>query len=162
KLGKSHQDIMDMIWKSGRDNSRTPMQWNDTRNAGFTDGTPWMKVNPNYREVNVEQSLADADSIYHYYKKMIRLWKEHVVLIYGTYELAMSKHAHIYAYIRTSGDSKILILAYLFAEEKEVSLPDALCVAEAELLHANDTVDEVGLEKLMHFKTFEARVYRIS
>ena len=162
KLGKSHQDVMDMIWKSGRDNSRTPMQWNDTRNAGFTDGIPWMKVNPNYREVNVEQSLADADSIYHYYKKMIRLRKEHDVLIYGTYELALPEHAHIYAYTRTSGDAKVLVLANLFAEETEVSLPDALCVGEAELLLANDTVDEVGLEKHMHFKPFEARVYRIS
>lgn len=161
-LGKRHQEVMDVIWKSGRDNSRTPMQWNDTENAGFTDGTPWMKVNPNYRDINVEQSQADADSIYYYYKKLIRLRKEHDVLIYGTYALVLPEHAYIYAYTRTLGDEKVLVLANLFAEETDVSLPDELRVDGAELLLANDAVEEDGLTQKMHFKPFEARVYKMA
>ncbi|HZG77671.1 MAG TPA: alpha-glucosidase, partial [Paenibacillus sp.] len=75
--GKSHEEIMRVIWKNGRDNSRTPMQWSDEANAGFTTGTPWLKVNPNYPEINVRAELADPNSIYHYYRKLIELRKAH-------------------------------------------------------------------------------------
>lgn len=66
--GRPHLEVMETIWTSGRDNSRTPMQWNSTDNAGFTTGTPWMKVNPNYSSINVEAQLKDEHSIYHFLK----------------------------------------------------------------------------------------------
>src|SRR5699024_1020869 len=90
--GRSHQEMMNIIWKSGRDNSRTPMQWDKTENAGFTSGTPWMKVNSNYETINVEASVADPYSVYHYYKTLIRLRKENDVLIYGNYALILPEH----------------------------------------------------------------------
>ena len=87
--GTPHKNVMEVIWNSGRDNSRTPMQWNDRENAGFTDGTPWMKVNPNYETINVEQQKKDANSIYHFYKKMIQLRKKYEVFVYGEYRLLL-------------------------------------------------------------------------
>src|SRR5690625_4667190 len=81
KAGKSHEEVMKIIWKNGRDNSRTPMQWNANQYAGFTTGTPWLKVNPNFTEINVERELANPDSIYHYYKKLIDLRRNNDTLI---------------------------------------------------------------------------------
>src|SRR5699024_3426904 len=93
--GKSHEEIMKIIWKNGRDNSRTPMQWNTETNSGFTTGKPWMKVNPNYQEINVEAELNDADSILNYYKQLILLRRDHDALIYGNYDLILENHDHI-------------------------------------------------------------------
>ncbi|MDP4170792.1 MAG: alpha-glucosidase, partial [Bacillota bacterium] len=100
--GVSHEEIMEIIWASARDNSRTPMQWTDETNGGFTTGTPWMKVNPNYREINVKVQAEQKDSILSFYKKMIHLKKENVVFTYGKYDLLMEDDAQVYAYTRTS------------------------------------------------------------
>src|SRR5699024_4940980 len=160
--GKSHQDIMDVIWKSGRDNSRTPMQWNQSENAGFTSGNPWMKVNPNYKTINVEESLVDGESIYHYYKRLIQLRKEYEVLIYGNYELILPNHETVFAYIRTLNDNKIVVLANLFEEETSVVLPEEMQEAEMNILISNYSVDAEGfLSGEITFKPFEARVYEV-
>jgi len=164
-LGKTHQEIMDIIWKSGRDNSRTPMQWDESENAGFTNGTPWMKVNPNHKTVNVEASLQDPDSIYHYYKQLIRLRKRYDVLVYGQYELILPDHEHIFAYTRTWAGEKMAIFANLFAEDATVSLPESLRNRKCQLLLTNkrsgsDTSDPVMRDK-MTFQPFEARVYKV-
>ncbi|MGG2134513.1 alpha-glucosidase, partial [Bacillus sp. S2(2024)] len=82
--GTPHQEIMEIIWASCRDNSRTPMQWSSMENAGFTTGTPWFGMNPNYKEINVDVQQTDSNSILNFYKKMIALKKEHEVFTYGT------------------------------------------------------------------------------
>lgn len=100
--------MMEIIWASCRDNSRTPMQWNDEMNAGFTTGAPWFGMNPNYKEINVEKQKSEENSIFNFYKKMIALKKEHDVLNYGTYDLLLEDDPQIYAYTRTLSDEKSL------------------------------------------------------
>ena len=78
--GYSKEEIMNSIYAKGRDNARTPMQWSGEVNAGFTKGTPWLEVNPNYTKINAESELSDPDSVFYYYQKLIRLRKEHSVL----------------------------------------------------------------------------------
>ena len=154
--GKSHEEIMEIIWKNSRDNSRTPMQWNTAENAGFTTGTPWLKVNPNYTEINVEESLQDPNSILHFYKKLIELRKENETLIYGSYHLILEDHEQIYAFTRTFEGETFVILVNLFAEEAEFTLPEKLQAKQAELFLSN--YPETTKPTL---RPYEARVYRI-
>ncbi|WP_085505378.1 glycoside hydrolase family 13 protein [Thalassobacillus devorans] len=159
--GKSHEEIMEVIWKNGRDNSRTPMQWNDTENAGFTTGTPWLKLNPNYTEINVQKGIEDPNSIYHYYKQLIDLRKSSDVLIYGNYDLILEDHDSIYAYTRTLEDEKVLVITNLFEEDADLELPADLQDKEAELLLSNYAIDSEENLKFVRFKPYEARVYKL-
>ncbi|MCM3397358.1 alpha-glucosidase [Oceanobacillus profundus] len=154
--GTPIEKIMKVIWKTGRDNSRTPMQWTHEKHAGFTNGTPWMKVNPNYREINVEQEIQNPDSIYHYYKKLIKLRKENSVFIYGNYELILENHDHVYAYTRTLDDEVVIVITNLFAKKVEIELPAELRSIKKELLLCNYNKLE---ENVMW--PYEARVYRL-
>lgn len=95
------------IRAKARDNARTPMQWNAEKNAGFTEGTPWYRVNPNYKEINVEQALADPESVFYHYQKLIQLRKEHEVMVYGTYQLLFPEDEDLYIYTRTLGGGKM-------------------------------------------------------
>ena len=92
-----------------RDNARTPMHWNDTENAGFTTGTPWIKVNPNYRTINAAAALADPDSVFHYYKKLIALRHAYPVIVYGTFEPLLTENEDIYAYRRVLDDQVLTV-----------------------------------------------------
>ena len=107
--GYKKEDIMESIYARGRDNARTPMQWSKEENAGFTSGTPWMKVNPNYTEINAEAELADENSIFYYYKRMIRLRKDHPVFADGEFELLLEEDEQIFAYTRSNADTKLLV-----------------------------------------------------
>ena len=89
---------------------RPCMQWDDSENAGFSAGTPWMRVNPNYREINVEKDLARPDSIFRYYQRLIRLRKENPVIVYGVHELILDAHEEIYAFTRTLGSDRLLVI----------------------------------------------------
>jgi len=162
EAGKSHEEIMEIIWKNGRDNSRTPMQWNTEQNAGFTKGTPWLKVNTNYQAINVEQSLQDPDSIYAYYKKLIHFRKKHDVLIYGQYDLILAKHEKIYAYTRTLHDNIILIITNLFSEEAQFNLPAHLKGLTYELCLSNYDVDLKEDINEIALRPYEARVYKLN
>ncbi|WP_062050231.1 alpha-glucosidase [Bacillus sp. JCM 19034] len=154
EYGKSHEEIMQVIWKNGRDNSRTPMQWSSESNAGFTTGTPWLKVNPNYKEINVENEKQNPNSIYHFYKNMIELRKQSEALTYGTYELVAKDHPSVYAYTRKTTDEKILVLCHLFEGETELELPDSWKDRERELLLHNYEVMEAGSRiKLRPYET---------
>ena len=103
----------------GRDNARTPMQWDDTASAGFTTGTPWIKVGPDYETVNAKNEMADPDSVYNYYKKLIHLRKEKDIMVYGTYELLDPEDEALYVYTRTLGDQKLLVMCNFTKEEQE-------------------------------------------
>lgn len=159
--GKSNVEILEAIWSSGRDNSRTPMQWNGHEsNGGFTTGTPWIKVNPNYVEINVEDALQDPGSIYHFYKKLINLRKENETLIYGSYNLIIEDDDSIYAYTRTLGNDTFVVITNLFAERAEFILPKGLNAKDAVFCLGNYSVDSVELSVLT-LQPYEARVYRI-
>ena len=162
KEGKSHQEIMEGIWKSGRDNSRTPMQWSNEKNAGFTDSDEtWLKVNPNYKAINVKESITDRHSIYHFYKNLIKLRKNHPVFIYGKYELILPEHDRIFAYTRSLDDEIMLVITNLFAEEAAFHLPDELRNYSSKLLTCNyERNNHESIDRL-YLKPYEARVYKL-
>lgn len=157
--GKSHEEIMGPIWKNGRDNSRTPMQWNDDNNAGFTTGTPWLKVNPNYKDIHVSKQRQDPDSIYHYYKTLIRLRKELPILVYGTYDLIMPKDKQVYAYTRTWGQEQVLVMVNMFPEPTSFTQPRAVKADSARLLLSNYPVEASDVLRTIPLRPYEARVY---
>ncbi|WP_394237197.1 alpha-glucosidase [Niallia oryzisoli] len=163
KDGQTHEELMEIIWKNGRDNSRTPMQWTDGKNAGFTTGQPWLKVNPNFTEINVEKAINEKDSIYHYYKTLIQLRKDHPTFVYGQFELVLPEHEHIFAYKRTLESETYLIITNLFANETEYQLPHAQWKNKnAEMLISNYPIDSKVDFHNGSLKPFEARVYRIN
>lgn len=119
KAGFTEEETMYAIRAKARDNARTPMQWNAEKNAGFTEGTPWYRVNPNYKEINVEQALADPESVFYHYQKLIQLRKEHEVMVYGTYQLLFPEDEDLYIYTRTLGEEKWLIGLVTFMRRQE-------------------------------------------
>ncbi|RDW15169.1 glucohydrolase [Oceanobacillus arenosus] len=162
EAGKTHQEIMEIIWKNGRDNSRTPMQWNDKENAGFTTGTPWIKMNPNYKDINVAEALKDPNSVYAYYKKLIDLRKQYNVLVYGHYNLILPKHDKIFAYTRSQDDDMMLIITNLFPNETTFILPSELGELSYELCLSNYAVDLKESVKAFTLRPYEARVYKLN
>lgn len=103
------EEMMNCLKEISRDNARTPMQWNTKENAGFTTGTPWIKVNKNYLEINAEAEMAEEDSVYHYYKKLIRLRKENEIMVQGRFAPLLEEDDHIYAYERLWEGKKIVV-----------------------------------------------------
>ena len=106
----------------GRDNGRTPFQWNDTENGGFTTGTPWLAVNPNYKEINAEAQESDENSVLNYFRKIVKFRKENLVLIYGKYTLIDKDNESVYVYTRELDDKKLLILLNFKAEESAIKI----------------------------------------
>lgn len=111
KQGYTKEAVMESIYARGRDNARTPMQWNSKKNAGFTDGNPWISINPNYIKINTEAQLLNSDSIFYYYQKLIQLRKQYSVFINGKFELLMEEDEQIFAYLRIDKDTKMLVCA---------------------------------------------------
>ena len=99
--GLEPEKMMCYLQKVSRDNARTPMQWNDSENAGFTEGTPWIEVNSNYKEINAERELAESNSVFHYYKRLIELRHSMEIVVYGSFEMIMKENEQIFAYKRS-------------------------------------------------------------
>lgn len=159
--GVSHEDIMEIIWATSRDNSRTPMQWSDDHEAGFTTGTPWMKVNPNYKDINVKKQLEDEHSILSFYKRMIQLKKNNDVFTYGKYELLLEEDPQIYVYTRESENDKVVVLSNLTGEAATFAI-DGLELKYDQLLLANYEMDSHDNINGFTIKPFETRVYRLT
>ncbi|OPJ56251.1 glycoside hydrolase family 13 protein [Alkalithermobacter paradoxus] len=157
--GVSHEDIMKIIWATSRDNARTPMQWDNSLNAGFTTANPWIKVNPNYKDINVEKQQKDSKSILNFYKKMIRLRKENEVLVYGKYDLILEKDPQIYAYTRSLDDKKIIVICNLSDKEANYKYDEIL--EYDNLMISNYDVKEHKPIKQFTLKPFEARIYSL-
>ena len=109
--GYTRQEVMESIYAKGRDNARTPMQWNDQENAGFTTGTPWIRVNPNYRQINMEQERKDPGSVFSFYRRLVHLRKEEPIFVEGRFELLLPEDEQIFAYTRTLGSEQMLVCA---------------------------------------------------
>lgn len=150
--------IMEAIHAKGRDNARTPMQWNAGPNAGFTTGTPWIRINPNYKEINAEASMSDPDSVFRYYQRLIALRKQNPVMVYGDYQLLLQDHEQIYAYTRTLGEV-IWLIALNFSEAAAIlEFDDRYSGMKRELIIGNYPEDGMEPEQL---RPYEARVYRM-
>lgn len=157
--GAEHETILQAIHTKGRDNARTPMQWDASANAGFTQGAPWLKLNPNYPDINVEQALADPDSVFYYYQKLISLRKEHQIMAYGEYKLLLTEHEYIYAYTRTLDDEQWLILLNFSADPQPVDLPAELAAVTSIII--GNYPGEPDAASLATLRPYEARVYQI-
>ena len=119
QMGYSEKDIMKSLCTKARDNARTPMQWNTSYQAGFTEGTPWYHINPNYTKINVEMALEDKNSIFYYYQKLIKLRKEEDILVYGTFELLCPEDKHIFAYIRKWNEKIWIVICNFYEKSTE-------------------------------------------
>ncbi len=119
EAGYGKDDIMRSIYAKSRDNARTPMQWSSEENAGFTTGKPWIRMNPNYTEINAESERKDPDSVYHFYRKLIHMRKEYPVLVDGKFELLLPDDEQIFAYVRRDDDSQMLVCANFTGEPAE-------------------------------------------
>lgn len=121
--GDLPEDVMASIYARGRDNARTPMQWDAGPNAGFTTGRPWLPVNPNYPQVNAQAALADPDSVFHYYRKLIRLRKTLPVIRRGDFTLLDEENEAVFAYLRTDGPSRLLVVCNFTGNRLDYRLP---------------------------------------
>lgn len=154
--GVSHEEMMGYLKRISRDNARTPMQWDDSANAGFTTGTPWIKVNSNYKTVNAKQQTTDPDSVFSYYKELIRLRHENDIIVYGEYELLEPQNEELFIYTRTWNNEQLMVLCNF--TDKDVVIPAAVMAqipADAQILISNHVRN---LEAVL--RPYEARVYR--
>ena len=120
--GCDRESVLRSLRAKARDNARTPMQWNNSENAGFTQSKPWYRVNPNYSQINVENALADENSVFYCYQKLIKLRRENPIMVYGDYALLLPDDENIYAYTRTYQDKTWLVICNFYKNSVEFSL----------------------------------------
>src|SRR5579859_1129926 len=144
-----------------RDNARTPMQWSAEPQAGFTLGTPWLKVNPNYPAINVARAQAEGDSIFHYYQRLIRLRRAHQAIVLGDYQLLLADHPQIFAFSRALGEERLLVVLNFSREAAICELPAGWLHDKARLLIANYDVDPAEDIQKFTLRPWEARVYQL-
>lgn len=151
------ETMMKYLRYKSRDNARTPVQWSDEKNAGFTTGTPWIMVNPNYREINAKEQLSREDSMFYYYQKLIALRHEMDLIVYGSYQLLLPEDPAIFAYTRTLGEEKLLVVCNFSEESQQFLLPEEFHGREGRLLISNYQ-QEARAEK-QTLRPYEAFVY---
>lgn len=151
--GYDKEDVMNSIYAKGRDNARTPMQWDDTENAGFTTGTPWIKVNDNYKTINAKSQIDDPDSIFNCYRKLVSFRKEYPVLVDGSFKLLLAEDENIFAYERKNADETLLVVCNFYGNTVKMPLTEE--TEDMELLISNykETEDSSVL------RPYEARMY---
>jgi len=154
----SEEEILEIANYRTRDNARTPMHWNDSKYAGFSEVEPWLKMNSNYPKINVEKDLASADSVFKYYQKMISLRKKHPVFAYGKYNILLEEDQNIYAYQRLGDENNLLVLLNFSENKADYNLSPELELKEAELI-LNNYQKEAGFELSGSLRPYEARVY---
>lgn len=154
--GYTKEDIIASINAKGRDNARTPMQWDDSENGGFTTGTPWLHVNPNYQTINVKTELADPESIFYTYKKLIELRKQNELVVWGDYQLLENTPDEVFAYIRELNGEKWLVVTNISAGTNEFEMP----TEAKEIVIANYQLTEVPVGKVA-LRSYEAFVVKI-
>ena len=134
----TEEDMMAAIGYKGRDNARTPMQWDDSAYAGFSTTNPWIMVNPNYTKINAKDQVNREDSVFKYYQKLIKLRHESELIVYGTYDLILDDDKDIYAYIRTLGDEKLIVYCNFSENTREVELPEEFVIKKVLISNYSD------------------------
>ncbi|MGX0402636.1 glycoside hydrolase family 13 protein [Staphylococcus epidermidis] len=158
KDGGDVNQLLDKYKMENRDNARTPMQWNNSINAGFTTGKPWFHVNPNYTEINVKQQLNDKFSILSYYKALIQLKKSDLIYTYGKFNMVDAENEQVFAYTRTFKNNTVLIVANLTNEVSELNLPFELDISSVDIKLHNYHLNDINLD---HIKPYESFVVEI-
>lgn len=154
--GWHHDDILNTLRDSARDNSRTPMQWDDAPHAGFTRGEPWLPAHPNHPDVNVKHQTDDPASVLNFYKALIRLRRDHSTLIYGRFDLLLEEHPQVFAYQRTHGAQRYLVMCNMSDQPASIrELSDRTSAGDCLLSNINNAQDPTLLQP------FEARVIQV-
>ena len=152
--GADMSDVLEQIQVIGRDNARTPMQWNDSDSAGFTTGKPWIKVNKDYREWNVQKQQETPISVLSFWKTLLKLRKQHTGLVYGIFKMLDRKNEEVYAYTRNDDTNQYLVMCSFSKKEVTWECP----IERGDLLISNYVVEEDGEQKVK-MRPYEARVY---
>ncbi len=150
--GRSLEDVFDALEAKSRDNARTPMQWDASKNAGFTKGTPWIDVTDNYKEVNVASEVNEPNSIFNHYKKLIQLRKDNDIFLNGYYELLLSNDEEVFAYKRSTDEQELLVICNFYGNTIERELEEL--IGDSELVLANYDIENTNT-----LKPYEARMY---
>ena len=148
----TEKEMLRLISLKARDNARTPMQWNDQANGGFTTGKPWMDINPNYREINAQQQRYRTDSVFSYYKKMISLRKEYDIITIGKYELLDEKDPNIFCYLRTTNDEVLWVICNFTSREVRYHKPDLIQEKNSKILISNYETKPRSADSLRPFE----------
>lgn len=154
EIGKTEEEIFSFLQSNARDNARTPMQWNAKQNAGFSEHTPWIDVNPNHKTLHVEENLQDKDSVFYYYQKLIQLRKEYKVIQEGSFVPLLEDHKQIFAYKRILGDEELQVYLNFFSASCEVELS----IDDCEILLSN--VNRKRIIDKIQLSPYEALVLR--
>ena len=155
----SEKEVLDILMKKSRDNSRTPVQWDDTKNAGFTSGTPWIEIPENYKKINAENALKDSNSIFYHYQNLIQLRRTEELLITGRYEDIDLENKKVYAYKRVGEDAELIIIANFYDKTTEFDVK-GLDLEEAFILLSNYVKSpEINGNKLI-LKPYEAIIFK--
>ncbi len=159
KLGIKGDRFLKLASKCTRENSRTPVQWDDSANAGFTTGTPWFPVNPNYHEINVAAELADPDSVLNFYKKLLHFRKENEIVIYGSYKEYYPQSSDLYVYERAYKGQRMLVVCSFTDKPVRFTAPEGMDLSKAKLVLQN--YDVVYNSNVFLTKPYETRVYML-
>ncbi|WP_034764513.1 alpha,alpha-phosphotrehalase [Rossellomorea vietnamensis] len=159
--GVPEQEIMQSIRTKGRDNARTPFQWNDDAHGGFTNGVPWIEVNANYHEINALEAMGNQDSIFYHYQKLIALRKRLDIVVYGEYELLLEDHPEIMAYTRTWEEQTLLVVANFYGGNPDFKLPETVDDARSTLIISNYSDTRERPSEIHTLRPYEAVVYLI-
>lgn len=161
KAGLTESQAFEPILKKGRDNARTPMQWDDSPDAGFTKGNPWQKVNPNYPDINVAKAISDSNSVFHYYRKLIALRKKNDVMVYGDYIPLLADDPNVVAYLRQHNGITWLVAANFFGKDTACTLPSEWKVDSVVLSNVDNAPSiENGVLALAPYETHVMAVSR--
>ncbi len=160
EAGESHENLIKRAWRLSRDNSRTPMQWDDSDFGGFSKSKPWININPNYKTINVKNQINDEYSILNFYKTMIKIRKSNEVLIYGEYKLILEDDKNIYAYKRVLGSDEFIIITNMSNEKVMYNYKDIKLNYE-NLVISNLEVKKHEITNRLELKPWECRMYKI-
>lgn len=158
--GYDRNHIMNSIYVKSRDNARTPIQWSREQNGGFTKGIPWIRVNENYKDINVDEALRDKDSVFYHYKALINLRKENDVIIYGTYNCIDINHKAIYSYVRELNGIKFLVVANFYDKIEKFILPQNIHYDKCQLILSNYK-DSNNIPNEIVLRPYEALIYKL-
>lgn len=153
--GVTHEHMMDAIHENSRDNARTPMHWNNQANAGFSNGTPWIELNPNYPDINVESALADSGSIFYHYKKLIELRKAHPAIVYGSFIPVFEEHDKVFAYVRELDGEQLFIVCNFSGESLTLEVPEQYRTQTPTCL-INNYGEVSSVDTLLHLAPYES------
>ncbi|MCM0647623.1 alpha,alpha-phosphotrehalase [Clostridium swellfunianum] len=160
--GVEEDKIIKILQAKSRDNSRTPVQWNNSANGGFTTGTPWISVCSNYMNINADNALKDENSIYYHYKQLIQLRKEQDIIAYGDYKPLLENHKKVYAYMRSYKNEKLIVINNFYGENTYIDLSDEFNFKEykSKILTSNYRDSSEKFSKIS-LRPYESIVYHL-